>query len=306
MKSLAAAAREYLALRRSLGYKLHHQTWWLPDFVAYVKRHGRSVITTELALAWAQQPLDADPGWWANKLGAVRGFAKYLRAFDPRTEVPPTNLIPRHRRRLVPHIYTDEEIESLVRETSCLRPLKAQTYATLLGLLAATGMRLGEALAFEDDDVDGRRALLTVRRAKFGKSRQVPVHPTTLKALRAYAGIRDRLLPVRRSPTFLLSLAGTKLLEQNVWTTFARLRRHAGLVRPGRRAPRIHDLRHTFAVKTLTRWYQGGDDVERRLPLLSTYLGHVSPATTYWYLTATPELLALASERAERAWKVRP
>lgn len=305
MKPLATAAKEYLALRRSLGFRLRHETWWLPNFVAYVRRYGNSVITTELALAWAQQPLDADPSWWSKKLRAVRGFAKYRRAFDSRTEVPPANLIPCRRQRLVPHIYSDEEVARLVREAGRLRLLKAETYATLFGLLAATGMRVGEALALEDNDVDRRRALLTVRHGKFDKSRQIPVHPTTLQALCAYAAVRDRLLHVRRYPAFLVSLAGTKLLEQNVWQTFARLRQRAGLVRPGGRAPRIHDLRHTFAVKTLTRWYRDGDDVERRLPLLSTYLGHVSPTTTYWYLTATPELLALASERAEHAWQVR-
>jgi integrase len=306
MKSLAASAKDYLALRRSLGFELYHLTWWLPDFVSYVKRHGSSVITTELALGWAQQPLDADPNWWAAKLGAIRRFAQHHRAFDPRTEVPPADLLPRRKQRLVPHLYTDDEVTSLMRAAECLRPLKAATYTTLVGLLSATGMRLGEAIALEHDDVDWRDALLTVRDGKFHKSRQVPVHATTLQALRAYVAVRDRLRPVRQSSTFLVSRAGTKLLEQNVWYVFAGLRQRAGLLRPGRRAPRIHDLRHTFAVKTLTRWYRDGVDVERRLPWLSTYLGHVSPATTYWYLTATPELLALASERAERAWKVRP
>jgi integrase len=306
MKPLAVAAKEYLALRRSLGFKLHHETWWLPDFVSYLKRHRSSFITTELALAWAQQPPDADPNWWATKLGAIRRFAQHYRAFDPRTEVPPADLLTYRERRLAPHIYTDDEIASLMREAARLRPLMAATYTTLLGLLSATGMRIGEAIALKDDDVDWRRALLTVRDSKFRKSRQVPVHDSTLQALRAYAAERDRLGPVRRSLTFLVSRAGTKLFEQNVWCVFARLRQRAGLVRPGRRAPRIHDLRHTFAVKTLTRWYRDGADVERRLPWLSTYLGHVSPATTYWYLTATPELLALASECAERAWKVRP
>jgi integrase/recombinase XerD len=305
MKPLAVAAEDYLALRRSLGFKLYHLTWWLPDFVSYVERHGSSVITTELALGWAQQPPDADPNWWAKKLGAIRCFAQHHRAFDPRTEVPPADLLPCRQQRLVPHLYTDDEVASLMREAGHLRSLTAATYTTLVGLLAATGMRLGEAIAFEDDDVDWRHALLTVRDSKFRKSRQVPVHVTTLQALRAYVAVRDRLRPVRESSTFLVSCAGTKLFEQNVWCIFARLRQRAGLLRPGRRAPRIHDLRHTFAVKTITQWYRDGVDVERRLPWLSTYLGHVCPASTYWYLTATPELIALASERAERAWKVR-
>lgn len=304
MKSLALAAKEYLALRRSLGFKLHHETWWLPDFVSYVRRQGGSVITTKLALDWAQQPAEADPTWWAKKLSAVRRFARHQHAFDPRTEVPPADLIPYRKQRLVPHLYTDGEIAALMREASRLRPLKAANYTALLGLLTATGMRVGEALALEEHDIDWQRALLTVRDGKFRKSRHVPIHATTLQALRAYTLARNGLLPVRRSSSFLVSRVGTKLLEQNVWYVFARLRQRAGLIRPGRRAPRIHDLRHSFAVKTLRDWYRAGVDVERRLPWLSTYLGHVSPSTTYWYLTATPELLALAGKRAERAWKV--
>ena len=303
MKSLAVAVKEYLALRRSLGFKLHHHTWWLPDFVAYLKRHGSSVITTDLALAWAQQPPEADRSWWAKRLGAIRRFALHHRAFDPRTEVPPADLIPYRKRRLAPHLYTDEEIASLMREAGRLRSLMAATYTTLLGLLAATGMRLGEAIALEDDDIDWRCAVLTVRLGKFRKSRQVPVHSTTIEALKAYVAERDRRRPVRRSPAFLVSCAGSKLFEQNVWRVFSHLRQRAGLVLPGHRAPRIHDLRHSFTVKTLTCWYRDGGDVERRLPWLSTYLGHVSPTTTYWYLTATPELLALACERASRAWR---
>jgi integrase/recombinase XerD len=304
VKSLAVAAKAYLALRRSLGFKLRHEAWWLPDFVAYMKRRGRSVISTELALTWAQQPTDADPSWWARRLGAVRRFARHHHAFDSRTEVPPAGLIPYRRRRLTPHVYTNEEIAAVMREARRLRGLMAATYTTLIGLLAATGMRVGEAIALQDDAIDERAALLTVRNGKFRKSRHVPVHPSTLQALHAYAAVRDRLCPVRRSSTFLVSGAGTRLLEQNVWFTFARLRKSAGLAHPDRRPPRIHDLRHTFAVKTLTGWYRQGIDVERRLPWLSTYLGHVSPSTTYWYLTATPELLALASERAGRAWNV--
>lgn len=307
MKPLAVAVRKYLALRRSLGFQLYHHTWWLPDFASFVERHGGSVITTKLALAWAQQPSDADPSWWAAKLGAVRRFAKHHQAFDPRTEVPAPELLPYRPRRLVPHIYSDEDITALMRQAGCLRdPLRAATYATLIGLLATTGMRVGEAIGLDQHDIDWRQALVTVREGKFKKSRALPVHHTTLAALRAYAQCCERERPHRHVPSVFVSRAGTRLLEQNVWRQFAELRTHAGLVHPSRRLPRIHDLRHTFAVRTLERWYHANVDVERRLPWLSTYLGHVSPSSTYWYLTATPELLALASERAERAWKVRP
>jgi site-specific recombinase XerD len=307
MKRLADALTEYLALRRALGFKLRHETWFLPDFVSYLKAHRSAVITTELALSWARQPADAHPNWWAKKLAAVRRFARHRRGSDPRTEVPPPDLLPYRRQRQTPYIYSEREIVVLIRQASCLRhPLQAATYATLFGLLAATGMRVGEAIGLDQHDVDWRRALLTVRDGKFKKSRELPVHHTTLAALHAYAERRDRARPHRHVPSFFVSRAGTRLLEQNVWHGFATLRERAGFSRRSGRLPRIHDLRHTFAVRTVEEWYRAGLDVERRLPWLSTYLGHVSPSSTYWYLTATPELLALASERAERAWKVRP
>lgn len=303
MMSLANAAKDYLALRRALGFKLRHETWWLPDFAAYLKTHGSAVITTELALNWARQPADGDPNWWAKKLGAVRRFARHHRAYDPRTEVPAQDLIPYRRRRKTPHIYSVAEISALLRQASCLpHSLQSATYTTLLGLLASTGMRVGEAIALDLHDVDWHRMLLTVRNGKFNKSREIPVHTTTLAALRAYARQRGRVRC--NAPSFFVSRAGTRLLEQNVGFVFSRLRERAGLSSCGVRPPRVHDLRHTFAVRTLQQWYGDGIDVERRLPWLSTYLGHVSPSTTYWYLTATPELLALASERAERFWKV--
>jgi integrase/recombinase XerD len=306
VKRLTRAAANYLALRRALGFKLRHQTWWLPDFIAYLETHRSSVITTELAMRWAQQPSDADPSWWAKRLGAVRQFAKYHRAFDPRTEVPPKGLIPAPRRRQRPHLYSDTEIKALMRQASALpHPLQAATYTTLIGLLATTGMRVGEAIALDENDVDCARSLVTVRDSKFRKSRHVPVHASTLAALSAYARRRDRVRQ-RRSSSFFISLVGTRLHEQNVWRIFAGMRERAELTHQSGRPPRIHDMRHSFAVSTLRNWYRAGVDVEQRLPWLSTYLGHVSPSTTYWYLTATPELLALASKRAERAWKVRP
>lgn len=307
MKRLADAAKEYLALRRALGFKLYHQTWWLPDFVSYLEAHGSAVITTELALSWARQPPDTSPAWWAYRLSAVRQFARHHRAFDPRTEVPPADLLPYRKQRLTPHLYTSDDIDALMRAARGLAsPLRAASYATLLGLLAATGMRVSEALALDCDDVDWDRSLLTVRQSKFGKSRHVPLHRSTLVALRDYARRRDRLRPHRRSSSFFLSRVGTRVILQNFHHVFLQLLGLTGLDRaPGRR-PRIHDMRHTFAMKIVRDWYRAGLDVERRLPQLSTYLGHVSPSTTYWYLTATPELLAAVVKRVERAGKVRP
>lgn len=307
MKRLAEAADEYLALRRALGFKLYHHTWLLPDFVAYLEEHGSAVITTELALRWAQQPPDASPSWWAKKLTAVRLFARHHRAFDSRTEVPPSDLIRYRKQRLTPHLYTADEIAALMREASRLQPpLRSASYSTLLGLLATTGMRVSEALALDRADIDWDHERLTIRSSKFGKSRHVPLHRSTLAALLDYARRRDRLRPHRRSSSFFVSGVGTRVVLQNFQHVFLRLLRLTGLDRGRHRRPRIHDLRHTFAMKTVRDWYRSGVDVERQLPWLSTYLGHVSPSTTYWYLTATPELLVLAGERAERAWKVRP
>jgi integrase/recombinase XerD len=307
MKGLAAAANEYLRLRRALGYKLYHQTWWLPDFVAYLAAHGSSVITTELALRWAQQPVDGHPNWWAKKLGAIRRFAQHHHASDPRTQIPPSDLLPYRPRRQTPHIYTDGEVAGLLREARRLRhPLQAATCSTLLGLLAATGMRVGEAIALDEHDLDWDQSLVTVSKGKFGKSRHVPLHSSTLAALREYAQTRDRLCPRRRALSFFVSGVGTRVIHQNFHHKFLGLVRHAGLCGQDGRRPRLHDLRHTFAVKTLRDWYRAGVDVEQRLPWLSTYLGHVSPTTTYWYLTATPELLAMAGERLERCGKVQP
>lgn len=307
MKRLAAAAQQYLSVRRALGYKLYHQTWWLPDFVSFLDARGSSVITTELAWQWARQPADASPGWWASRLTAVRQFARYHRAFDPRTQVPPADLILHRKQRLVPHLYTTEEVVALMREAAGLRyPLVAASYQTILGLLAATGLRVSEALSLDDHDVDWERQLLTVRSSKFGKSRLVPLHLTTLAALRTYARRRDRLRPHRRSPALFISSTGNRVVHQNFQHVFLRLLERTGLDRGSGRRPRIHDLRHAFAMQTVRGWYRAGADVERRLPWLSTYLGHVSPSSTYWYLTATPELLAAAATRAERAWKMRP
>ena len=304
---LRAAVEAYLDLRRALGFKLRTESWILSDCVAFFETHGASFITTALALRWAQQPPDGSPYYWAKRLSTVRCFARHHRVFDPRTEVPPPLPLPFCTQRRRPYIYTDEEVALLMREARDLPgTLRSESYATLVGLLAATGMRVGEAIALDDEDLDWRRSLVTVRHAKFQKSRHVLLHQSTLAALRVYTTLRDRLYPRRHSRSFFVSGVGTRIHIQNFQLVFLRLLRVAGLdTGPGRR-PRIHDLRHAFALKTLSAWYRSGVDAERRLPWLSTYLGHVSPAATYRYLTATPELLALAGERLDRAWEVRP
>lgn len=300
MTALRKAVEQYLRVRRALGFKLEREGQLLPEFASFVKRHGSAYVTTHLSVRWAMKPQNASAGWWQHRLTMVRAFAKYLAAIDPRTEIAPRESIPRPApRRSQPYIYSRSDVSALMEAAGKVRGLKGATYTTLLGLLSATGMRVGEALALDRSDVDWHQGLLVVRNAKFGKSRQVVLHPSTIQALRRYARTRDRALPHPRSPSFLLSLAGTRLIYANVQCCFRCLVRMAGLPNQRPHRPRIHDLRHTFAITTLVDWYRAGVDVEPRLAALSTYLGHVCPSNTYWYLTATPELLKLASSRFE-------
>lgn len=302
MSPLGQALADYLRTRRALGFKLDRAERLLAQFVAYLHDHDAEVPTSEDALAWAMSPTDATPRWWAHRLSTVRGFAAYLHALDPRVEVPPPGLLRRGPRRAIPYLYSAADIGALVDAAAALpRPLGAATYQTLIGLLAVTGMRVGEAIRLDRDDLDADHdGLLRVRHSKFGKSRLVPLHPSTVTALRDYLHVRDRLLPAPASPALLTSTAGTRLGYNNVWRTFHRLARQAGLTaRSASCRPRIHDLRHSFAVATMLDWYAGGADVPALLPRLSTYLGHADPKHTYWYLQAAPELLTLAAHRLD-------
>ena len=302
MTDLRCAVEDYIALRRSLGFKLRPHPRLLADFVAYLETAGAKTITIELAVSWATQPRDGNPTWYSQRLGVVRGFAAHMRGFDQDTEVPPTGLLPRRSYRPTPYVYLPEEVTALmVTARAMADPLRAATFETLIGLIASCGLRPGEALSLEHDDVDWTEGLLDIRNAKFNKHRQVPVHPSTLDALAAYSQVRDRLCP-RSSPTFFVSRAGTRLVLTWVDNTFAAIARRAGLPRPGSaRPPHLHDLRHLFAISTVTSWYRAGLDVNAQLPLLSTFLGHADPANSYWYLSATPELLALAAGRRQHA-----
>ncbi len=299
MNGLGEIVEEYLSVRRALGYKLEREGMLLPKFAVFLEAQGSPHLTTELAVQWATQPVDASPRWSSCRLGMVRRFALHVSALDPSTEVPPVDLIPYRKTRHQPYLYTDADVRALMQACARLRGLGSYTYATLIGLLAVTGMRVGEAIALDRSDLDPGEQVLIIRHSKFNKSREVPLHSTTFEALNAYARKRDRVLPRPKSPSFFLSRAGARLLVQNVWERFSRLRRWAGLTgRP--RPPRIHDLRHSFALNIILRWYREGVEVEPRIARLSTYLGHVSPSSTYWYLTATPELLRLAAQRTER------
>ena len=303
MSPLRQAVDEYLALRRGLGFSLRGPGALLRQFAAFLDREGAPYITRELALRWAQHPANAQPATWASRLSTVRRFAQFWSASDPRTEVPPLGLLPHRYRRKPPYMYTESEVRRLIdvaRRLPSATGLRPATYATLLGLLAVTGLRISEALALNRADVDGADAVLTIRRTKFGKSRLVPVHPSTQRALRRYTRRRDRVYPKPTTESFFVSERGARLTQWTVRYTFNRLSRRMGLRGPAdRRGPRLHDFRHRLAVTTLLRWYRTGVDVERRLPALSTYLGHRHVADTYWYVSAVPELLRLAAARLE-------
>ena len=301
MNGLRLALDDYLTLRRGLGYKLEEAQKLLSDFVSYLEKHNSSFVTTKLSLEWATlTPTVASLNRKSTRLSVVRGFAKYLRAFDARTEVASQELLPRCSKRVPPNLYSDKDIVELLKAAKQLcTPVQAGTYSTLIGLLAVTGMRIGEAIALNRTDIDWDNKLL-VGESKFGKSRELLLHPTTLDALRAYAKIRDQAFANLPTPSFFVSLRGERLIYSNVRKSFVSLAQRAGLCEKRPRLPRLHEFRHTFAVKTLLRWYKEGLNVESRLPLLSTYLGHVSPTNTYWYLTATPELLRMAAERRNR------
>lgn len=304
MNELQAALDEYLAVRRAFGVKLRLAGRLLQRFVDFAEHEGATVITTDLALRWATLPADVQPAQWANRLGMVRRFAQYQRAMDPRTEVPPSDLLPHRFHRPSPYIYTDDEVRHLInaaQQLSSVTELRPHTFTTLFGLFAVTGMRTNELLHLDRDDVDLMHGILTVRGTKFGKSRYVPVHTSTQRALRRYADQRDLLCHNPLSPSFFISERGTRLTEWSLRWTFVKLSRQIGLRGPSdSRGPRLHDFRHRFAVNTLLRWYRSGIDVEQHLPELATYLGHVHVSDTYWYLTAIPELLHLAARRLEQ------
>ena len=308
MSRLDPALADYLALRRSLGFRLERAGKLLAQFTAYLDAQGADTVTVEAALAWATLPPNGGSRWHAMRLTVVRGFAAHLHGLDPSHELIPAELLRDRGQRATPYLYSDAEVVALMGAAASLRtPFRAATYATLIGLLAVAGLRVGEAIRLDRGDLDFREGTLTIRMSKFGKSRLVPLHPTTVTALRRYRGRPDRPRP--RIPTAALfsSSAGTRLRYCVVNRTFLKLVRHAGLRRRSAACrPRLHDLRHTFAVRTVLDAYRAGLDVGARLPILSTYLGHVSPAATYWYLSAAPELLATAGDRLERYLGDRP
>lgn len=297
--NLAEALSDYLTLRRSMGFSLTRVGQLLSGFVAWLDQQGIAVVTVDATVAWAR--LSAAPIASGDRVSAVRGFAAYLHTIDPVHELIPPGMMPGHRQRAVPYLYSDTDVTAVMARAQYLKtPLRRATIATAIGLLAVTGMRIGEVVGLDDSDFDPAGALLTVRHTKFGKQRLLPLHTTAVAAIEDYRRLRDREFPNPVSAALLVTGAGTPLTRHLIEATFRVLTRQAGLQpRSPRCRPRPHDLRHTFAVRTLLDWYRDGCDVDARMPSLSTYLGHVCPANTYWYLTATAELLAEAAHRLD-------
>jgi integrase/recombinase XerD len=302
MSALEQHLAEYLRLRRMLGHGLAEAHRLLPRFVAHLDANAAEFVTVQAALAWSLEP-QVPPGSTVpgRRMMAARGFARYLSGIDPRTEVPPAGLVAIPRRWRAPFIYTHDDVLALIDQArrSIPQPLRAATIETLIGLLATTGLRVGEALRLDRGDIDWTDAVLVVRRSKFGKSRLVPLLPSTVDALRRYAHRRQQLYPDPSTDSFFVSLHGTRVIYETVWPTHRKLCELAKVGAGSPIRPRIHDFRHTLAVRALLGWYRDGVDVQARLAWLSTYLGHREPRYTYWYLSAAPELLAHAARMLE-------
>jgi site-specific recombinase XerD len=307
MKTLKEAIQDYLVLRRGLGFKLKKHSRFLKEFASFLEQAGASQITTGLALQWATKPQHVQQVEWAARLSVVRGFARYWSATDSMTEIPPEGLLPYRHSRPKPYLYSDEQIHQLLEAAKSMpttHSLQPWTYHCLLGLLAVTGLRISEALNLRSTDVDWSEGILTIRDSKFGKSRLIPLQASSLKVLDDYGARRDRLFKDRKTPYFFCSRNDGRLDEGQVRRVFYKISRQIGIRgASASHGPRLHDFRHRFAVQTLLRWHSNGEDVRRRLPTLSTYLGHAHVTDTYWYVTGTPELMAAVGQRLEKRWE---
>jgi integrase/recombinase XerD len=300
---LEQALNDYLTLRQGLGHQMADAARLLPSLVTFLEQQQLSTVRIDAALQWCQQPTRVGGGTVApRRMTAARGFARYLAGIDPATEIPPVGLVPLRHQRPTPFLYSDTDISTLLAAAHALTPdLRGQTYYTLLGLLTATGMRIGEAIGLDLSDIDDERAVLLIRESKFGKSRLVPLQASTMAALRAYLQARTDLRRARREPSLFVGRTGKRLIYQVVGATFRQLLTDTGVGADAARRPRLHDLRHRFAIVTLISWYRSDEPVQPKLPVLSTYLGHREPSSTYWYLSAAPELLTLAAARRDHA-----
>jgi integrase len=301
MTGLREHLGDYLRIRRAVGFKLDRPELLLTDFIGYLEARELDEVTIDAAIAWAALPPNGLSTWHAYRLSVVRAFARHLHVIDPAHQVPPAGVFPTPEHRATPFLYSDADIAALMTAAATFRTrLRAATLETIVGLLSVTGLRIGEALRLNRNDVDLDDGVLAITGSKFGKDRLVPIHPSTVDALTTYLALRDRLSPQPVHPAVFVSVAGTRLRYDSFHAAWLTMVEHAGLeARSAKCRPRPHDLRHTFAVRTLLGWYGSGEDVAVAMPRLSTFLGHVHPNNTYWYLTASPELLHLAVERLE-------
>ncbi len=305
-RSMQSLVEEYLAERRRLGFSLKISGSQLMTFARFADQSGhRGPLNCRIILGWVQGQIPlAKRITWARRLEVVRPFAKYCARFDPRTEVPATRLFGRGHCRLTPHIYTDQEVLDLLRAAREMTPqgtLRPATYEALFGLIAATGLRISEALHLRCADVDLVQGMLTVRQTKFSKSRLVPLHATSKEALQKYTACRRLYVPVRPEAFFFVSLSGAGLVDRTVHSAFERLRTELGWTARGAHpAPRIHDLRHTFICRRVQQWHQQGATIDNAMVALSTYVGHAKVSDTYWYLTGDPALMAIAGKNFEQ------
>jgi integrase len=301
---MSAIVDQYLRFRRGLGYRLRIEGQLLQQFGEFADATGhQGPLTIELALRWAQLPADCDRLYCARRLEIVRCFARYLAVTEPKTQIPPRHLLGPAHRRNTPFIYGDSDVAALMSAAERLASstgLRPRTYKTLIGLLASTGLRISEALYLSRDDAELKHGVLTIRETKFRKTRLVPIHPTAISALQTYVRHRDCSVPEPQCDRFFVSEQGRPLAYSTVRTVFGTLRATLDTSRNSvRRKPRLHDLRHTFACRRIELWYETGIDVDHAISALSVYLGHAKVSDTYWYLTATPGLMARAAQKFE-------
>jgi len=300
MKSPQTILTDYLAMRRSLGFKLQKHEPVLREFLRFFATQKASYLTAKLALQWARKPQHTDPAWWTTRLSILHGFATYWKTVDARTEIPYRHVLIRQYKRPTPFIYTDQQIIQILDSTRQLSSKDNLTYWALFGLLRVTGMRVGEALALNNADVDLDEGTITVQNAKLNTSRLLSLHSTTQAALKQYVTKRNRQFTCRRDTPFFVTRKASRPLYTTVRRIYRRVLFDLGIRKPGQhKGPRIHDLRHTFAVRSLVSFYEQGQDIDAKIHALSTYLGHTSLSRTYWYLTAIPELMGLALSRLE-------
>jgi len=305
VKTLKQSVAEFLKVNQLLGYKMRHHQIYLNNFVLFMKSKRAAAITSNLALEWAMLPKDVTPHTWAFRLGVIRCFARYRQAKDKRTEIPSTDLLPIRYRRRHPYIYKKSEVRKLLMAakspSNSFWGLSNNTLYYILGLAAATGLRRSEILKLNLDDVDLINGVLTIKMTKFRKSRLVPLHPTVIKKLQQY--VRRRLIQANsKTDAFFVTKRGIRLTTPTLNFGFLHASIKAGLRKSGEPfGPRLHDLRHTFAVNTLIRWLREADEIDNKIPALSTYLGHVNPKSTHWYFSCVPELMRLVRLKMEKA-----